>query len=507
MRTRLIQYFRAALISAALLCAACSTLEPVDLPPDYTPEAPPAGTWQSLAEERPGEWYALLNEGPSALDWRLRAIDSATESIDVQTFLWTFDTVGTLVLDHLLSAAERGVEVRILVDDSFLLGEDQVLLELVEHANIEYRIYNPYKRRYDSAMTRAALNLAEFHRLDHRMHNKAMIVDNSVAIVGGRNLADEYFGLHAEANFRDLEVLVGGAIVLDISAEFDRYWNDRWAVPVEMLSHVSHDPADLEAARALDEVNLQVHTEQTHSDRLRAWRDLAAGAVSGKATLFADDPPEGNPQDVSDAPVQVADALVDVFDAASEEILVVSPYLIPTPTLEGAVERAVRRGVRIRMLTNSIRSNNHITAHSAYRKHISRLLDNGAEMHEVRIDADDRDVYMLSPIEEKILALHAKALVIDNDKVFVGSANLDPRSLRINTEMGLLIESRDLNAAFREAVAPDFRKSNAWQLELDEQGRVLWVSDDVILNEQPAASRLQMLEDWFFAHLPIEDEM
>ena len=205
----------------ALLAAACSSLQPVDLPPEYTPAPTTAALWTTLSEQRQGDWYALLNQGPTSLDWRLRAIDSATESIDLQTFLWSIDTVGAMVLDHLVAAAERGVEIKLLVDDSFLLGEDDILLELAHHPNIEYRIYNPYKRRSDNAVTRQALNLAEFHRLDHRMHNKAMIVDNRVAIVGGRNLADEYFGLHAVANFRDMEVMVGGPIVLDVSAEFD----------------------------------------------------------------------------------------------------------------------------------------------------------------------------------------------------------------------------------------------------------------------------------------------
>jgi putative cardiolipin synthase len=159
------------------------------------------------------------------------------------------------------------------------------------------------------------------------------------------------------------------------------------------------------------------------------------------------------------------------------------------------------------MLTNSIRSNNHLTAHSAYRNHIRTLLDSGAELHEVRIDATDRDIYMLSPIEEKKLALHAKALVIDSDTVFIGSANLDPRSLRINTEMGLLIESAALNAEVRKAVTRDFSRINSWQLELDEQDQVVWVSHDVTLTEQPAGSVLQRIEDWFFSHLPIEDEL
>jgi putative cardiolipin synthase len=490
-----------------VLAAGCSSLQPVELPPEYTPAPAAADLWETLAEERPGDWYALLNDGPSALDWRLRAIDSATDSIDLQTFLWSFDTVGALVLDHLVAAAERGVSVKLLVDDTFLLGEDDILLELAHHPNIEYRIFNPYKRRADGFATRQALNLAEFHRLDHRMHNKAMIVDNRIAIVGGRNLADEYFGLHAVANFRDLEVMVGGPIMLEVSEEFDRYWNDRWSVPIEMLSHVSHTPADLEAARAVREAHIHVHVEQSPQDRLEAWRELLGIAVDGEATLFADEPPEENPAKASAAPVQVANALMEILDAARDEVLIVSAYLIPTPELEGAVERAVNRGVRIRMLTNSIRSNNHLTAHSAYRNHIRELLNNGAELHEVRIDATDRHIYMLSPIEEKQLALHAKALVIDNDKVFIGSANLDPRSLRINTEMGFLIESEALNAEVRKAVTPDFNKTNAWQLELDENGSVIWVSDDVTLTEQPAASILQRIEDWFFAHLPLEDEL
>ena len=494
-------------VCATLIAAGCGALQPEELPPEYTPAPAVAEAWSTLVEARPGDWYALLNDGPTALDWRLRAIDSATASIDLQTFLWTFDTVGALVLDHLVAAADRGVVVKLLVDDTFLLGEDEILLELVHHPNIEYRVYNPYKRRTDGFATRQALNLAEFHRLDHRMHNKAMIVDNRVAIVGGRNLADEYFGLHAVANFRDLEVLVGGPIVLDVSKEFDDYWNDRWSVPIDSLSHVSHTAADLAAARAVREANVHVHREESHGERLEAWRRLVGRAVDGKATLFADDPPDKNPADASEAPVKVANALTTMLDNAAEEVLIVSAYLIPTPELEGAVARAIERGVRIRMLTNSIRSNNHLTAHSAYRNHIRELLDSGAELHEVRIDAHDRHIYMLSPIEEKHLALHAKALVIDDDKVFIGSANLDPRSLRINTEMGFLIESEALNAEVREAVTPDFSQTNAWQLELDEQGDVVWVSDDVRLTKQPAASMLQRIEDWFFSHLPLEDEL
>lgn len=496
----------AALIAAFLL-SGCATLDPVELPPEYTPPPAADASWEALEEVRQGDWYALLNEGPVALDWRLRAIDSATESIDLQTFLWSFDTVGAVVLDHLLDAAERGVEIKMLVDDTFLLGEDAILLEVAHHPNIEYRVFNPYRRRTSEFATRQALNLAEFHRLDHRMHNKAMIVDNRVAIVGGRNLADEYFGLHNDANFRDLEVIVGGPVVLEVAREFDDYWNDRWSVPIESLSHVESTPADLDAARQVREQIAHVHAEETADERLERWKTLAAGAFAANSRLLADEPPEENPALAAEAPVQVANALTELFDHAAEEIIIVSAYLIPTPELEGAVDRAIGRGVRVRMLTNSIRSNNHLTAHSAYRNHIKGMLTSGAELHEVRIDARDRHIYMLSPIGEKDLALHAKALIIDHDKVFIGSANLDPRSLRINTEMGFVIESEALNASLRAAVAPDFERSNAWELQLDEKGEVVWVSDEVTLTSQPAMSTMQRIEDWFFAHLPLEDEL
>jgi len=498
---------RTALTAAMLLLAACSSLQPVDLPPEYTPVPARAPIWETLEADKPGDWYVLLNRGPEALDWRLRSIDSATESIDFQTFLWSSDTAGALVLDHLFSAAERGVQVRLLVDDTFLLGTDRILLEIAHHPKIEYRVFNPYKRRASGFATRQALNLAEFHRLDHRMHNKAMVIDNRVTIVGGRNIADEYFGLHEEANFRDLELLVGGPIVAEVSAMFDSYWNDRWSVPIEALTHVESAPADLEAARLVRDQSMHLHVEESDDVRLESWENIIATAVDGRARLYADKPPQDNPAEETEAPVQVESALIEMFDAATDEILIVSAYLIPTPELEGAVERAIQRGVRIRMLTNSIRSNNHLSAHSAYRNHIKTLMTSGTELHEVRIDAHDRHIYMLSPIEEKTLSLHAKALVIDDDKVFIGSANLDPRSLRMNTEMGLLVESEALNAIVRDAVSPDFDRPNAWELQLDENGDVLWVSDDVVLATQPAMSIMQRIEDWFFSHLPIEGEL
>lgn len=491
----------------ALMLSACAGLNPPQLQPEAAREASQAAVWESLERVRGDAWTVLLNDGPRALDLRLTAIDSATESIDLQTFLWEFDIAGSMIMSHLLAAAERGVRVRFLIDDSLLLGKDDVLLELHRHPNFSYRVFNPYGRRSSSIVARELLNIGEFKRLDHRMHNKAMVVDGRLAIVGGRNLADEYFGLHAEYNFRDLELLVGGLVVRDISLAFDQYWNSRWSVPVERVTHLSHRHIALDRFLHVAEQNRHLHTERPPQQRENTWLELAASAHGSLAALLADEPPDADPASAESAPVQMAEALIALFDSAREEIIIASAYLIPTKELEEAVRRAVERGIEVRILTNSIRSNNHLSAHGAYRNHIGTLLAYGAGLHEVRVDARDRHIYMLPPTERKTLALHAKALVIDHDRVFIGSANLDPRSLRINTEMGLLVQSRSLNQAVRAAIDVDFDKANAWQLEIDAHGQIVWISDRETRTTIPAASPMQNLEDWFFAHLPIEQEM
>jgi putative cardiolipin synthase len=195
------------------------------------------------------------------------------------------------------------------------------------------------------------------------------------------------------------------------------------------------------------------------------------------------------------------------MEEANKELILVSAYLIPTPELEQTIERAEDRGVRVRILTNSLRSNNHVAAHSAYRHHVHRLVGHGAELHEVRVFARDRAIYMEEPVGDKHLGLHSKLLLIDNHLSYIGSANLDPRSLRLNTEMGLLINSTEFNKLLREVIDLDFHQRNAWHLQMQADGTLNWVADDAVLDEQPAESTLQRLEDWFLSILPIEDEM
>jgi putative cardiolipin synthase len=494
-------------ILVAVMMTGCQSLKPLDLPEETGAAPVESETWSVLNRGDESDWFALFNTGREAFDWRLRAIESATQSIDLQTFLWKTDQVGMSLLKHLVDAADRGVKVRILIDDTFTIHEDAVLFDLDEHPNIETRIYNPFRKRYDSFLMRELLNLGEFSRVDHRMHNKIMTVDNRVAIIGGRNLADEYFGQHNEHNFRDMEVLAAGSVVPQLTSEFDAYWNCGWAFPAHLIMKEPGTEQDLNSLRASLDSAIPVPFSESPQARAAAWRELADSGIPGQATLLADEPASTDSNITQDLPNQLAAELISHLNEASQELILVSAYLIPTPELENVIEAVEKRGVEVRILTNSLRSNNHTAADSAYRHHVRRLLHHGADLHEVRAMAKDRSVYMEHPVQEKELGLHAKLILIDDDKAFIGSANLDPRSLRLNTEVGLLIESPELNRQLRELIEIDFHPRNAWKLVSLEDGSLQWVSDDETLNTQPAASTFQRLEDWFLRVLPIEGKM
>ena len=203
-------------------CTACATLEPEQHPPEPALGPATSEIWTILEEQRTDGWFAVLNSGEDGLRWRVRAIRAATSSLDIQTFLWKPDASGRLLLDELIRAADRGVRVRVLLDDSFTVHETHPLRDLDAHDNVELRIYNPFRVRPDSAVLRELFSLGEFSRVNRRMHNKVLITDGRVAVVGGRNVADEYFGMHADFNFRDMDVLTAGAHVAEAAREFAR---------------------------------------------------------------------------------------------------------------------------------------------------------------------------------------------------------------------------------------------------------------------------------------------
>ncbi|QJF50315.1 hypothetical protein G3256_03610 [Roseobacter ponti] len=203
----------------------------------------------------------------------------------------------------------------------------------------------------------------------------------------------------------------------------------------------------------------------------------------------------------------MANRILQLIAGARRDITIMTARLIPSPTVTDALKTAVERGVTVTILTNSVRSNNHLAGHSAYREHIRALMSSGVSLHELRADAPSRKRYITAPVEDKRLALHAKYLIIDTDTVMIGSANIDPRSLRLNTEVGLIVRDRRVNRAIRDLTAPDLGTSNAWRLELTADNMLIWVGDDVVLNAEPAASFMQRIEDWFFALLPRDGEL
>ena len=462
--------------------------------------------WQHIAENRESDWFKLLNTPDEAQRWRLAMIDSAHKSIDLETFLWKPDQVGARILAHLLAAADRGVKVRILLDDSFTEHEDLALYYLDLHHNIELRLYNPYHARVDSMAGRTLFNLGDFARVNHRMHNKALIVDDWAVTVGGRNLADEYFGLHVTHNFRDMEVLTMGDSANAVTQHFDAFWNSGWSFPIDQVVEAPNEAAGMKSLQDfLGDSAVQVHILD-ESELENLWKAAADRAVMGRAQFHSDKPAHSDPKLNGEQPNQLAKFLDETIASAQSEVILVTAYLVPTAELLAALADAEQRGVRVRILTNSMRSNNHLAAHAAYAGYIRDLLELGAELHEVRVDAQDRDIYMQAPSENKKLGLHAKFMIVDTDRVFIGSSNLDPRSLKLNTELGLMIESAELNTRLRSAITVDFEPRNSWSVQI-QQGELVWVGVDETFHQTPADSVFQQLEDWFIGLLPIDAQM
>lgn len=499
---------RVVVLTLCLLLAGCAApLQRAEVEPEPVMARSADLFWRHIDEGNERDWFYLLNEGEEAMRWRLRMIDSAHQFIDMETFLWSADEGGFTVFNHLLGAADRGVKVRLLIDDSFTPHEDFALLSMDSHPNIELRVYNPYRNRADSMTGRTVFNLADFQRVNHRMHNKTLIVDGWAVTVGGRNIADEYFGLHDAYNFRDMEVIAMGGSVKAASQHFADFWNSGWSFPAGDVFPGQNELPDLSTLRAdiVERVGEVAVPTETELEQL--WRGLAGEAVAGQAIFIADAPASQAPGSAQEQPTQFADFIVDSIASATDEVVLVSAYLVPTERLLAIIEETLQRGVEVRILTNSMRSNNHLAAHAAYQGYVRQLVAAGAQLYELRTDAADRNLYMRSPYDDKKLGLHAKFMLIDDDQVMIGSSNLDPRSLKLNTEVGLMITSATLNQRLRSVIAVDFKPRNSWYVQLDDNEQLIWTNDSERLPHPPSDSWVAELEDWFIGLLPIDAEM
>ncbi len=425
-----------------------------------------------LAADHPGEsGFAIIRYGQPALAARIALADLAEKSLDVQYYIWEADPTGRILAERLVRAADRGVRVRVLVDDINLSGRDARIAALDAHPGIEIRIFNPFKRRKFRVLDFAT----DLARVNHRMHNKIMIMDNALSLVGGRNVGAHYFESHAESNFRDLDIVGAGPIVRETSNVFDRFWNGPWALPVAQLVDRPYTEEDhrsaIEAVRReieADDYPIPIESDaQTLLDRLD---EIFADLVWAPGEIVWEDP--ANIFD-GDSPGRMNEALHERMRALEHELLIESAYFVPRDRGIEAAKNLHQRGVSVRVLTNSLSSNDVLAAHAGYSKYRKDLIRAGVELYELRP--------FPGPVDKKIIsadskaALHTKAIVFDREAVFIGSFNLDPRSANINTEAGIYVESPELARQvidyMKEGVAPE----NAFRVLLDDDGDLRWV--------------------------------
>ena len=413
-----------------------------------------------------------MDHGREAFIVRLALCDLAERSLDMQYYVWDGDTTGRIVLDRVMKAADRGVTVRLLIDDPYYRANDPVIAALDAHVNVEICLFNPFTNRRWSRLD----FIHDFRRVNRRMHNKLMVTDNAAAIVGGRNIGDIYYGVNTIANYRDLDVLAVGPVVHDLSRVFDRYWHSRSTVPIAAIVDRAYGAADLDAIliRLRDEIAAADYPYPIDQDldNLAARGDeFRNDLVWAHGQIIADDPEAVSRGEDSD---QVATFIRERVARLSKELLIESPYFVLPAQAQASVKVLHERKVRVRALTNSLASNDMLAAHSGYAKTRRRLLENGMELYELRPDTDEfRSGW--SPLSGRSpAALHTKAMVFDGEAVLIGSFNLDPRSAVINTEASLYIESQALAERLTAYMATGVVPANSYRVFIDRYSSIIW---------------------------------
>jgi putative cardiolipin synthase len=422
--------------------------------------------WTAAHDGKSG--FYPLPEGLDALGARLALIDLAERSIDMQYFLMKPDEVGLVLAEKLIQAADRGVRIRFLLDDIFTTVKDESLIALDDHPNIEIRLFNPVARGGVGWLN----FLVDFKRANRRMHNKSFTVDNQVTIVGGRNIAEEYFQLKSVSEFVDFDVLGFGPVAAKVSETFDTFWNHPLAMP---LSAFDPSPNSRPEYRANAAGTLDTSSESIYEKALKAplVQDLLqdrARLYPADAEVITDDPDKLLNKISTDHQVLVT-RMAEIVDAAEREVLVISPYFIPGNEGVAYWKRIADKGVRVIVLTNSLASTNHPAVHSAYSRYREKLLVAGVELFEARANAAARPPDTGEQLDT--LTLHTKAVLIDGRYTFVGSLNLDPRSIDINTEMGVLIDSAEMSAPLSTAILRDLPMFS-YRLALTDDQQLRW---------------------------------
>jgi putative cardiolipin synthase len=438
---------------------------------------------------RPGQSACvLIDEGPAALMLRSVLADQAQRTIDVQTYLYDDDAAGIVLMDRLRLAAERGVRVRLLIDDNGLRTDDCLPLLLDSLPNAEVRVFNPFKLR--PRWTRPLQLPFEFRRLNHRMHNKLYVVDGAATIIGGRNIGGHYFEAHEQANFTDLDVLLVGPVAREAQQCFERYWSSELSVPLD----VAMGKRDAGISRE----RLERYVKAARFMQLQDMYRLDSGGLAealqrgphkvhwATTRIVADDPRKASARRMRQVRQVMIDALHETFDCAQREVMAATAYFVPGRRGARDLIRLRRRGVRVRILTNSLASNDVPTVHAGYTKYRRTLLRAGVELYEYQRFGSRRHRHYRASASN---ALHAKTIVVDRKLAWIGSFNLDPRSARLNTEMAVLLDSPALAEDLASRMERDLAPDRSWRVERQAWRELQWNGQrdgvPVVLNEEP----------------------
>ena len=449
-----------------------------------------------------------LNLGIDALSVRVGLIDSAEKCIDIQSYLVKDDLSGNLIGLKLMEAANRGVRVRLLMDDALTEAIDSGLVSFNDHVNIEVRVFNPFPRH----RSRVVSFIANFNILNRRMHNKSFTVDNHVTIVGGRNIADEYFQTSNDNEFIDEDLLAIGPVVDTVSEGFDEYWNMLEAIAVDSFDPPIEHPRLLETIAAgmsyisVNESNPVLRNVDNH---------LVEQLLNGKLPLV-----EATAELVLDHPDKVRGLslgqtgettafLRQLVSSATADVLIVSPYFVPQRRGVDFLTALVHKGVRVVVVTNSLASTNHSSVHAAYARYRKPLLRQGVELYELRPRLTSADSLEEDQPDLKI-TLHSKLVVVDHQKLFVGSFNLDPRSLYINTEMGMVVDSSELATSVADGIGESLQRQT-YSLRQARTGGIRWKymtrSGAQVASKEPHTTIWRRLLTRLMSLLPIEGQM
>jgi putative cardiolipin synthase len=449
--------------------------------------------------------FRLVASSTDALASRLALLDSAEVSLDIQYFIWQGDATGYLLLDRLIAAADRGVRVRLLIDDVSVFKRDREHVALAMHPRIEMKTFNPWRSR--SRVTRGLEFLFRFRALNHRLHNKTTIADGRLAMVGGRNIGDRYFGVYDVFVQNDLDILLAGSVVEATVENFDEFWNSPLSVPVASYLRPRRNGLTLEELRQKVAIELDRSGPSLESFPVDQtdWTSWFAAQretfLAGRAALIAD------AAELPGSPPRLLTAdLLAYLATTRREVVLSTAYFIPDDALFETLASIVARGARVVLLTNSLKSNNHMLAHVAYRRWRRDLLRAGVELYELKPDGPLLEAYGVHPVEPGFMGLHSKAAVVDGRWAFVGTPNLDPRSLELNMESGVIADSTELAAELRALILEAANEHNAWRVELDERGRLEWTSADGTLKRQPANGLGQRIMEFLYTFLPIKNQ-